>query len=170
LWRTLTLARSPGDGPPPIFRTRIKRLLDLDRELDAGGLEVPSPSTFAFIAPAEGGSGIEARYAPFDAFCLAIALDLLDLLIDDANGIIAGHGRVLAAKLIGLDQVPCLRLSHLTETEARLCARRQQARLERRLGQGAADNRAAGPDRGRLPGRDDRFLDRRGRRRPAGGA
>lgn len=41
------------------------------------------------------------------------------VLIDDANGIIAGHGRVLAAKLIGLDQVPCLRLAHLTETEKR---------------------------------------------------
>ncbi|MBL8566276.1 MAG: site-specific DNA-methyltransferase [Hyphomicrobiaceae bacterium] len=41
------------------------------------------------------------------------------VLIDDANGIIAGHGRVLAAKLIGLEQVPCLRLSHLTETEKR---------------------------------------------------
>jgi len=41
------------------------------------------------------------------------------VLVDDANGIIAGHGRVLAAKLIGLDEVPCLRLSHLTETEKR---------------------------------------------------
>lgn len=41
------------------------------------------------------------------------------VLIDDANGIIAGHGRVLAARLIGLDRVPCLRLSHLTETEKR---------------------------------------------------
>ncbi|MEQ1615273.1 MAG: ParB/Srx family N-terminal domain-containing protein, partial [Hyphomicrobiaceae bacterium] len=41
------------------------------------------------------------------------------VLIDDGNGIIAGHGRVLAAKAIGLEQVPCLRLSHLTETEKR---------------------------------------------------
>ena len=34
LWRAFTLARSPGEGPPPIFKTRIKRLLDLDRDLD----------------------------------------------------------------------------------------------------------------------------------------
>lgn len=41
------------------------------------------------------------------------------VLIDGGNGIIAGHGRVLAAKLIGLNQVPCLRLAHLSETEKR---------------------------------------------------
>lgn len=79
LWRAFTLARSPGEGPPPIFRTRIKRLLDLDRELDASGFGAKPPCTFAFVQPAEGGSGIEAQYAPFDAFCLAIALDLLDV-------------------------------------------------------------------------------------------
>lgn len=41
------------------------------------------------------------------------------VLIDDGNGIIAGHGRVLAAKAIGMADVPCLRLSHLSETEKR---------------------------------------------------
>lgn len=79
LWRAFTLARSPGDGPPPIFRTRIKRLLDLDRGLDAAGLGSSPPSPFAFVEPAEGGSGVEAQYTPFDAFCLAIALDLLEV-------------------------------------------------------------------------------------------
>jgi DNA modification methylase len=39
------------------------------------------------------------------------------VLIDDEAGIIAGHGRVEAAKLLGLAQVPCLRLSHLSEAE-----------------------------------------------------
>jgi DNA modification methylase len=38
----------------------------------------------------------------------------------DANGtIIAGHGRVLAAKKLGLDEVPCLRLGHLTPSQIR---------------------------------------------------
>ena len=37
------------------------------------------PSDFAFVAPAEGGSGVEAQYTPFDVFCLALALDLLDV-------------------------------------------------------------------------------------------
>lgn len=41
------------------------------------------------------------------------------VLIDDANGIIAGHGRVLAAKSIGITDIPCLRLSHLSEVEKR---------------------------------------------------
>jgi len=77
LWRALTLARSPGDGAPPVFKGRIKRLLDLDRDLDVGDLAAPPPCEFAFVA--QGGSGVEAQYAPFDAFCLAIALDLLDV-------------------------------------------------------------------------------------------
>ena len=41
------------------------------------------------------------------------------VLIDDGNGIIAGHGRVLAARSIGMTAVPCLRLTHLSETEKR---------------------------------------------------
>lgn len=39
------------------------------------------------------------------------------VLIDPDNTIIAGHGRVQAAKQIGMDEVPCLRLSHLTEAQ-----------------------------------------------------
>jgi DNA modification methylase len=41
------------------------------------------------------------------------------VLISDSNEIIAGHGRVSAAKLLGLATVPTLRLSHLTEVERR---------------------------------------------------
>jgi len=41
------------------------------------------------------------------------------VLIDDGNDIIAGHGRVLAATKLGLDEVPCIRLSHLTEYQRR---------------------------------------------------
>jgi DNA modification methylase len=41
------------------------------------------------------------------------------VLVDDAGQIIAGHGRVEAAKLIGLATVPVIRLSHLSETEKR---------------------------------------------------
>jgi ParB-like chromosome segregation protein Spo0J len=29
------------------------------------------------------------------------------VLVDDTNGIIAGHGRVLAAKALGLTSIPC---------------------------------------------------------------
>lgn len=41
------------------------------------------------------------------------------VLIDAEGGIIAGHGRVLAARKLQLAEVPCLRLSHLTETQRR---------------------------------------------------
>ena len=40
-------------------------------------------------------------------------------LIDDGNMILAGHGRVAAAKSKGLDAVPCIRLSSLSEAEKR---------------------------------------------------
>ena len=39
------------------------------------------------------------------------------VLIDAENGIIAGHGRILAAQKLGLAEVPCIRLDHLTETQ-----------------------------------------------------
>ena len=53
------------------------------------------------------------------------------VLIDEEDGIIAGHCRVLAAHFLGLDEVPCIVLAHLTP---RLCAGRQQAGAQRRLG------------------------------------
>ena len=34
-------------------------------------------------------------------------------------GIIAGHGRVLAAQKLGMDKVPCIRLGHLSEAQKR---------------------------------------------------
>jgi hypothetical protein len=41
------------------------------------------------------------------------------VLIDSENGIIAGHGRVMAASKLGLAKVPCIRLAHLTDTQRR---------------------------------------------------
>ena len=41
------------------------------------------------------------------------------VLIDADNGIIAGHGRVMAAGVLGLASVPRIRLAHLTETQKR---------------------------------------------------
>lgn len=41
------------------------------------------------------------------------------VLIDGDHGIIAGHGRVLAARKLGLETVPCLRVEHLTEAQRR---------------------------------------------------
>ncbi|WP_436642156.1 site-specific DNA-methyltransferase [Microbaculum sp. FT89] len=41
------------------------------------------------------------------------------VLVDSDGGIIAGHGRVEAAKLLCLEEVPVLRIEHLNETEKR---------------------------------------------------
>jgi predicted amidophosphoribosyltransferase len=41
------------------------------------------------------------------------------VLIDKDNGIIAGHGRVMAAQSLALETVPCIRLGHLSDTQRR---------------------------------------------------
>lgn len=41
------------------------------------------------------------------------------ILIDEKNNVIAGHGRLLAARKLGLDSVPVLVASHLTDTQRR---------------------------------------------------
>ena len=40
-------------------------------------------------------------------------------LVDDRGVLIAGHGRIVAAKRLGLQQVPVIRLGHLTDAQAR---------------------------------------------------
>ena len=39
------------------------------------------------------------------------------ILVDGSNGIIAGHGRLLAARKLGQTEVPTIELSDLTETQ-----------------------------------------------------
>ena len=39
------------------------------------------------------------------------------VLLDGANGIIAGHGRVMAANVLGLETVPTIELEHLTDEQ-----------------------------------------------------
>jgi len=41
------------------------------------------------------------------------------VLIDSDNGIIAGHGRVMAAQKLGLKEVPVLQIGHLSDTQKR---------------------------------------------------
>lgn len=41
------------------------------------------------------------------------------VLIDADGVIVAGHGRVMAAKSLGMEKVPCIRLGHLNEAQIR---------------------------------------------------
>ena len=46
------------------------------------------------------------------------------VLIDGEKGIIAGHGRLMAAKKLGLKEVPVVVLDHLSETQKKLISLR----------------------------------------------
>ena len=39
------------------------------------------------------------------------------VLVDEQNGIVAGHGRVMAANKLGLEEVPCIVLEGLTKAQ-----------------------------------------------------
>ncbi|MGD9509707.1 MAG: site-specific DNA-methyltransferase [Geminicoccaceae bacterium] len=41
------------------------------------------------------------------------------ILVDETNGILAGHGRLMAARQLGLNEVPVVRLEHLSEAQKR---------------------------------------------------
>jgi hypothetical protein len=41
------------------------------------------------------------------------------VLVDEQGGILAGHGRLLAARKLGLAEVPVIRFEHLTEAQKR---------------------------------------------------
>src|ERR1700682_2370235 len=76
LWRYLTLDRPASTEPPLVFHTRIKKLLDIDRTWSRSSDKVGA-ATAAFRGTSLAGSGTDVVYTAFDAFCLAVALDLL---------------------------------------------------------------------------------------------
>ena len=44
---------------------------------------------------------------------------LSPIITDAENGIVAGHGRILAAQKLGITEVPCIEAAHLTEAQKR---------------------------------------------------
>src|SRR5918995_6835389 len=102
------------------------------------------------------------------------------VLVDGENGIIAGHGRLLAARKLGIERVPVIELTHMTEAQKRayvladnqlaLNAGWDEALLRLRLGdrserglrirplgfrQGELERLLAGEGRGGPPGGQD---------------
>src|SRR4051812_25815117 len=41
------------------------------------------------------------------------------ILVDDSKNVLAGHGRLAAAKQLGMSNVPCLQLRNMTDAEKR---------------------------------------------------
>jgi hypothetical protein len=41
------------------------------------------------------------------------------MLVDEQDGVLAGHGRLLAARQLGLDEVPVIRFEHFSEAQKR---------------------------------------------------
>lgn len=41
------------------------------------------------------------------------------ILLDGKNGVIAGHGRLMAARKLKMTEVPCIELAHLSDTQRR---------------------------------------------------
>lgn len=72
------------------------------------------------LAPFEGNS---RTHPPEQIEALTKAIQIYGftnpILVDEANGIIAGHARLTAAMALGLETVPCLRLVGLTEPQKR---------------------------------------------------
>jgi len=67
------------------------------------------------------------------------------VLVGADGVIIAGHARVLAARKLGMAEVPVIVLGHLSETQRRAPGdRRQQAGHERRVGRGDSSRGDAG--------------------------
>lgn len=70
-------AQQPASNPqdiPSVFRTRIKRLIELDQSTDEKGM----PKQLAFVETKVHGQGKDQPYTLFNTFCLALGLDLLD--------------------------------------------------------------------------------------------
>jgi hypothetical protein len=75
LWGLFT--QSPPANPddiPSVFRTRIKRLIELDQSTHEKGM----PKQLAFVESKVHGQGKDQPYTLFNTFCLAFGLDLLD--------------------------------------------------------------------------------------------
>lgn len=77
LWKAFVRSGMQRAEVPKKFLARIKRLLEIDRELDLSDREVQPETEFAFVAPPEKRGG-DAHFSAFDAFCMAVALDLMD--------------------------------------------------------------------------------------------
>jgi hypothetical protein len=78
LWKFSTLDLPSGDEPVSTFRARVKHLLQLDRSGVIFSTAKHPPSVgHALSSQQTEGTGVDATFTAFDAFCLALAVDFL---------------------------------------------------------------------------------------------
>jgi hypothetical protein len=88
-------------------RTNTKKLLNQIVYMDLGKL-IPSPQNARIHSPDQ----IEKLETSIERFGFIVPVP-----VDEKGNILAGHGRVEAAKKLGMQQVPTIRIEHLTESE-----------------------------------------------------
>lgn len=118
LWRAFGLGRPLGDDIPKVFRTRIKRLLEIDRDLDFSNEEVAPEAEYAFAQHASVEQG-ELSYTGVDAFCLGVGLDLLDAGFKQSEVVFLMRylRRALEVRFEGLVARPSFNLNGLYRTK-----------------------------------------------------
>jgi DNA modification methylase len=85
-------------------------------QLDLAVVAMPVASLVPYAANARAHS--DAQVAQIAASIAEFGF-VNPVLVDASGVLVAGHGRVLAAKRLGLASVPAIRLAHLTEAQAR---------------------------------------------------
>ena len=73
----LVMSNTPA-AAPPIFLTRLKRLLETDRKFRHKKIRGVVSAECAFSELSTEGKGFEAEFSGFDAFCLGLGFDMLD--------------------------------------------------------------------------------------------
>ena len=103
----------------PVLRAASAPIVEIDdgiRALVRDLVETVELPGRAGLAAPQIGVGLRAFSYNIDG---DIGYVLNPVLVDDANQIIAGHGRLEAAKSLGFKSVPCLRIDHLSQDEKR---------------------------------------------------
>src|ERR1700682_3750066 len=106
--------------PFPSPRTRLRTPRHNPRHLPLPRLRLPhdrqplqtTPSKFITASRVHSDKQVRQIAQSIESFGFNVPL-----LIDDEQKVIAGHGRLLAARRLGWDTVPAIRLSHLTESQ-----------------------------------------------------
>jgi ParB-like nuclease domain len=106
-------ARGPSDHRPELLPS-TKKGAGRQRSYDIVMVRTDELTPYANNARTHSESQIEKIAASIQEFGFTNPV-----LVDGDNGIIAGHGRLLAARLLGIEQVPTLRLADMTETRRR---------------------------------------------------